>query len=564
MRKSLIALLLAMLMCLSLVAGCSGGDEEVDTNAGEQEQVSDTTETEGEEEKEEAAANEITTATNTTFATLDPALISTTAMGNVFTNASANFFRAQADGTLALDLGESYTFDADTLTYTFKIKEGLKWSDGEPLTAEHFVYAIKRAIGYGPDNAYAARNLVSFVVGGVEAADNQMDVADMTNVGAAVVDDTTFTVQLTEVHPFFHKFFSGNVTTPVRPDFAVEHESAWSVNGTYPSCGPMVMESINPEEQAVFVKNENYWDAENVTLDKLTVLVMPDQTAQLNAFKAGQLDIATSVPSETASNSQYQNNFYKAEKYTCNYFVLLNTGAKNTVPELMDVRVRKAMNLCLDKDTMLAVLSGGDFNVKLDGFIPYGFEGNNGDFRAEKSYFQYDLDAAKKLMEEAGYSESNRLSFEYLYSNTQFHADVAQMLQQMWSQIYIDVELKSVEGGVFYDYVDNGEFTSCRYANADSTDPLNYFKIFTSDAQIEGCQAILDETYDKLVAEAYTITDQKAYIEQLHKIEDYMVEEMAYVVPLFTQTPVVLVQENVEGFWTTVSGTTQYFNIEKN
>ncbi|MBQ3091583.1 MAG: peptide ABC transporter substrate-binding protein, partial [Clostridia bacterium] len=359
MRKSLIALLLAMLMCLSLVAGCSGGDEEVDTNAGQQEQVSDTTETEG-EEKEEAAANEITTATNTTFATLDPALISTTAMGNVFTNASANFFRAQADGTLALDLGESYTFDADTLTYTFKIKEGLKWSDGEPLTAEHFVYAIKRAIGYGPDNAYAARNLVSFVVGGVEAADNQMDVADMTNVGVAALDDTTFTVQLNEVHPFFHKFFSGNTTSPVRPDFAVEHESAWSVNGTYPSCGPMVMESINPEEQAVFVKNENYWDAENVTLDKLTVLVMPDQTAQLNAFKAGQLDIATSVPSETASNSQYQNNFYKAEKYTCNYFVLLNTGAKNTVPELMDVRVRKAMNLCLDKDTMLAVLSGGD------------------------------------------------------------------------------------------------------------------------------------------------------------------------------------------------------------
>ncbi len=563
MRKSLIALLLAMLMCLSLVAGCSGGDEDVDTNAGEQTQVSDKNETNNGEEKE-AAANEITTATNTTFATLDPALISTTAMGNVFTNASANFFRAQADGSLALDLGESYEISPDGLTYTFKIKEGLKWSDGEPLTAEHFVYAIKRAIGYGPDNAYAARNLVSFVVGAVEAADNQLDVADMTDVGVTAVDDTTFTVQLNSIHPFFYKFFSGNVTTPVRPDFAVEHESAWSVNGTYPSCGPMVMESINPEEQAVFVKNDNYWDAEHVTLDKLTVLVMPDQTAQLNAFKAGQLDIATSVPSETASNSQYQNNFYKAEKYTSNYFVLLNTGAKNTVPELKDVNVRKAMNMAIDKDTMLAVLSGGEFNIKLDGFIPYGFEGTTDDFRAEKSYFSYDLEAAKKLMEDAGYSASNPLKFEYLYSNNQFHADLAQMLQQMWSQIYIEVELKSVEGGVFYDYVDNGEFTTCRYANSDSTDPLNFFKIFTSDAQIEGCQAILDETYDKLVAEAYELTDHDAYIAKLHEIEDYMVGEMAYVVPLLTQVPVVLVSENVDGFWTTVSGTTCYFNIEKN
>jgi oligopeptide transport system substrate-binding protein len=324
----------------------------------------------------------------------------------------------------------------------------------------------------------------------------------------------------------------------------------------------MVMESISPEEQAVFVKNENYWDAENVTLDKLTVLVMPDQSAQLNAFKAGELDIAVSVPSDTATNSQYQNNFYKADKYTSNYFVLLNTGAKNTVPELKDVRVRKAMNMAINKDVMLTVLSGGDFNIKLDGFIPYGFEGTTDDFRAEKGYFPYDLEGAKKLMEEAGYGPDNTLKFEYLYSNSQFHADVAQMLQQMWSQIYIEIELKSVEGGVFYDFVDNGEFTTCRYANSDSSDPLNFFKIFTSDAQIDGCQAILDETYDKLVAEAYTLTDHDEYIAKLHEIEDYMVGEMAYVVPLLTQVPVVLVSENVDGFWTTVSGTTCYFNIE--
>ena len=559
MRKSLIALLLAMLMCFSLLAGCAGEEEEVTTESETNAEVSTETET---EKTEEAAVNEITTATNTTFATLDPALISTTAMGNVYTNASANFFRAQADGSLALDLGESYTYDEATMTYTFKLKEGLKWSDGEPLVAEHFVYAIKRAIGYGPDNAYAARNLVSFVVGGVEAADAQMDVADMANVGVKALDDTTFTVQLNGTHPFFYKFFSGNTTSPVRPDFAVEHESAWSVNGTYPSCGPMVMESISPEEQAVFVKNENYWDAENVTLDKLTVLVMPDQSAQLNAFKAGELDIAVSVPSDTATNSQYQNNFYKADKYTSNYFVLLNTGAKNTVPELKDVRVRKAMNMAINKDVMLTVLSGGDFNIKLDGFIPYGFEGTTDDFRAEKGYFPYDLEGAKKLMEEAGYGPDNTLKFEYLYSNSQFHADVAQMLQQMWSQIYIEIELKSVEGGVFYDFVDNGEFTTCRYANSDSSDPLNFFKIFTSDAQINGCQAILDETYDKLVAEAYTLTDHDEYIAKLHEIEDYMVGEMAYVVPLLTQVPVVLVSENVDGFWTTVSGTTCYFNIE--
>ena len=184
--------------------------------------------------------------------------------------------------------------------------------------------------------------------------------------------------------------------------------------------------------------------------------------------------------------------------YTSSYFICVNSGPKNTVPALKDANVRKALAKAINKPVMLSVLGGGDFNIQLDGFIPYGFPGVSEDFRAEKSYHEYNLEEAKALMTAAGFSETNKLKFEYLYSNNQFHADVAQMLQQMWAQIYVDLELKSVEGGVFYDFVDNGDFTTSRYANSDATDPLNFFKIFTSDAQIEGSQAVNDPVYDKL------------------------------------------------------------------
>lgn len=539
--KKFASLLLAFAMTVGMLTGC-GGDSGTSSTG-------------------EAPAQEVTVAISSTFATLDPALISTTHMAHVYGNMGSNFYRTDANGVLQYDLGENMEKSEDGLTYTFTIKEGLKWSDGEPLTAEHFVYGIKRAIGYGPDNAYTKKNLVNFIAGAEEAANAAMDVADMTNVGVTALDDTTFQVTLSTPCPYFERIFSGNVTSPMRPDFALEHDSSWSVNGTYPSSGPMVLESISPEEEAVLVKNENYWDAENVTLEKATFVVMTDSTAQVNAFRTGDIDIAMSVPSEVATNAEYESNIVMPEKYVSNYFVLINSGPKAQVEALKDENVRKALALAIDKDTMLNIL-GGKANVRLDGYIPYGFEGVDGnDFRDEKSYGEFNLEEAKSLMEAAGYNENNHLKFEYLYSNSQFHADVAQILQQMWSQIYVDVELKSIEMGVFYDYIDNGDFTTCRYANNDSTDPLSYFQLFTTDSQIDGCQAITDPVLDQMVEEAYQIIDHDEYIAKLHEIEDYFVEEKQYVIPLLTQNSVVLVQDGIEGLWLTVGGSPIVYNI---
>lgn len=539
--KKFASLLLAFAMTVGMLTGC-GGDSGTSSTG-------------------EAPAQEVTVAISSTFATLDPALISTTHMAHVYGNMGSNFYRTDANGVLQYDLGESMEKSEDGLTYTFTIKEGLKWSDGEPLTAEHFVYGIKRAIGYGPDNAYTKKNLVNFIAGAEEAANAAMDVADMTNLGVTALDDTTFQVTLSTPCPYFERIFSGNVTSPMRPDFALEHDSSWSVNGTYPSSGPMVLESISPEEEAVLVKNENYWDAENVTLEKATFVVMTDSTAQVNAFRTGDIDIAMSVPSEVATNAEYESNIVMPEKYISNYFVLINSGPKAQVEALKDENVRKALALAIDKDTMLNIL-GGKANVRLDGYIPYGFEGVDGnDFRDEKSYGEFNLEEAKSLMEAAGYNENNHLKFEYLYSNSQFHADVAQILQQMWSQIYVDVELKSIEMGVFYDYIDNGDFTTCRYANNDSTDPLSYFQLFTTDSQIDGCQAITDPVLDQMVEEAYQIIDHDEYIAKLHEIEDYFVEEKQYVIPLLTQNSVVLVQDGIEGLWLTVGGSPIVYNI---
>ena len=186
--KKFASLLLAFAMTVGMLTGC-GGDSGTSSTG-------------------EAPAQEVTVAISSTFATLDPALISTTHMAHVYGNMGSNFYRTDANGVLQYDLGENMEKSEDGLTYTFTIKEGLKWSDGEPLTAEHFVYGIKRAIGYGPDNAYTKKNLVNFIAGAEEAANAAMDVADMTNVGVTALDDTTFQVTLSTPCPYFERIFS--------------------------------------------------------------------------------------------------------------------------------------------------------------------------------------------------------------------------------------------------------------------------------------------------------------------------------------------------------------------
>lgn len=500
----------------------------------------------------EAPQKELTVAIQTSVTTLDPALNYSTHMSQIMMNTGGAPVRVLADGTMANYLCESIETSEDGLTYTYTIKDGILWSDGEPLVADHFVFAYKRVIGYGPDNSYTAQNLVNFVKGGKAANDAMLDVADMTDVGIYAVDDKTFVIELESTCPYFARLGVNGSFSPVRPDFAIEHESAWSLAPGYPAVGPFVLESLNANEGATFVKNELYYDAENIQLDKLHFVVMPDENAQLNAFKAGEIDVALAVPAELASSTEYTDYFYKMDSYTCNYFVCLNSGAMG--PEaLKDVNVRRALALAIDKDFIIEMLDGGPYITELNGYVPYGFEGNTDDFRKEKNdYLPYDLDAAVALLEAAGYGAGNPLKLEYLYSNAQFHGDVAQLLQQCWAMAGIEVTLKSVEGGVFYDFVDNGDFQMSRYAIADTSDPLSYFRTWLVESQIE--PAVNDPAYEAMVADAMATVDHTEYIDKLHAIEDYFVEEMVYMLPLFTQESVVLRQTYVDGMWLTPGG----------
>ena len=544
MKKKWIALLLAGALALTpVLSGCSSGDGESSSSA-----------------SGEAPAQELTVAVASQIFTLDPALNSTTHLNHPIFAANPTLFYKNEKGELVNDLCKEYTVSDDGLTYTFTLIDGVKWSDGQPLTANDFVYGIKRAIGYGPDNTFNASNLTNFVKGAAAANEAMLDVAQMDNVGVYAPDDKTLVIELSTPCPYFLSVTEAGVFMPLRPDFAKEHESTWSLQPGYPTVGAFQLESVNENEQATFVKNPSYYKADEVKLEKLQFLVMTDENAQLAAFKSGQIGIALGVPSDTATNSAFQDNFLKLEYYTCPYFVAINSGEKG--PEaLKDARVRKALALATNRDAMVTVLNGGDFITPLNGYVPYGFPGLNGDFRTERNdYLAYNPEESKRLLEEAGYNESNPLQLTYLYSSSQLHGDVAQMLQQQWAAVGVDLKLQAVEMGVFYDYVDYGDFELSRYGFSNSSDPLAYFKIWKSSEQ--AVAAVDDPKLDEMIDDAYNTVDHTEYLNKLHDIETYMLEDQCFLIPLFVQEPVKLVQTNVKGIWANPGGRLSFVGAE--
>lgn len=514
---------------------------------------------------DETGENALTVAVGSQFTTFDPALNTETANNYVLNHLYAGMFRKDADGNVQNELCESYEVSDDGLTYTFHILPDAKWSDGQPVTANDFVYSYLRALSYGADNAWAINDFVNFIEGAEEysqaalAEGESFDctTADHSSVGIEATDDQTLVLKLKTPCAYLTGLMCANAWIPVREDFAVQHDSLWAFEGGYPTTGPYTLTECNETEKAVVDKNENYFDADDVTMDEITFLCMADKDAQALAYQTGEIDVALGISTDTALNYEGTDELWLVPK-SSNYYLAINSG--ETGPEwAKNVDVRRALALAIDKESLVDVLGGDSFYPVLNGFVPDGIAGDTDTFRAEGDAdgytLTYDPDQAKELLAGAGYDESNPLHITYKYSNNGIHGDVATMLQQMWEAVGVEVDFECVESGVYYDQLDQGDFEICRYGYSAEDSPIQFLEMWTTGMQV--VPAVDDPKFDQMIEDARQISDRSEYMKALHEAEDYLVEENVYVIPLFNYNDPALVQTYVEG--ETMNGIYPYF-----
>lgn len=464
-------------------------------------------------------------------------------------------FNMTEDGEAEGYAVDTYEVSEDGLTYTFHLKDGMKWSDGSPLTAYDYEFGLKHSLSIGVADASYLSYAAAYVLNGDKYYIGGFSTAEMEDLGYTALDETTLQVTLSTPCDFFPQVMMLPVFAPAKEGVAVDGDYTWADDVTNPTCGPYKLVSIDRSTEIVLEKNDEYLFADKVTTENVVIKVISDSNAQLLAYQNGEIDFANGVGNEVISIYSGQEDLIMPGG-VINYQLRLNSG-ENGNEALKDVNVRKAIQMAVDRNAICTALDGGDLYVPLYGVVPVGVPGIDGDFRTEGGdLIVEDLEAAKTLMEEAGYNDSNRVTVTYKYNSSPVHDVVAQVLQQQLAQIYIDLELITTESRTFFDETADGLFETARSAfSADYMDATTYLDQYTSWKQSVITSG--DAKYDELYKASMNELDHDARIQLLHDAEEYFISEMAYQCPLFQYGTVYLAKPGTEGITYTPQGSVQ-------
>lgn len=423
---------------------------------------------------------------------LDPALTSSVDGGCLAVNTFAGLNTYNADGQLVPAVAESYDVSEDGTEYTFHLRES-KWSNGEELTANDFVYSWNRVIAdeTAADYSYlfdvVERNADGSLA--VEATDDYTLTVKLVAPCAYFIDLTAF--------PTFYPVYQASVEA-ANPDGT--NPGAWAQEAGFVTNGAYTLQTWNHNESMVYVKNDNYYDADKVTMDTLEFMLSDDDTAIYAAYNSGDLDFADTVPNDEIQSLLNNAEFHIVDNlgtYYAGFNVNSDMFAGKTVQQAADMR--HAISLLIDRQYIVDTV-GQTGQQLADTFVPIGMADGNGGVFHNKSYYDAAatgagmVEEAKALLEGAGYTFTDNgdgtyaispaLGFEYLTNTATSHVAIAESIQADLSILGIEVTIKQEDWNVFLADRKSGNYSGmCREGwLADYNDPINMLEIFTSDS----------------------------------------------------------------------------------
>ncbi|MDY0257752.1 peptide ABC transporter substrate-binding protein [Gudongella oleilytica] len=544
MNKRLLALVLVLTMAVSLLAGCA---QPAPAPAPAPEQPAE----QPAEPAKEAVFNWNIGADPKT---IDPVLNGASDGGDVINQTFEGLTREKS-GTVYPGIAESWEVSEDGLTVTFKLRES-KWSDGSPLTAHDFVYSWKRGMDPATASEYAWIWEYTNIVGAFDAVNG----ASLDAVGVKALDDLTLEVKLLTPTDYIVSLLSFYHFLPTKQS-AVEAgaDGAWAKDPAVAvSNGPFKLTSYKIGEGLTLVKNEHYWNAAEVKIDRIEGKFIDEQATAYQAYQAGELHFLPDVPpAEVATLIAESSDFY--------VFPLLGTYYYNfnmDLPMFQDVRVRKALNLAIDRELIVETLGAGQ--VPAAGFVPPGFLDHEGNDFFEKSgtYGIASDDSkiaeAQALLAEAGFPGGAGFpEFTIMYNTGAGHQQVAELVQEMLkTNLGITTKLENQEWAVFQDTRKEGDYEVSRGGwLTDFMDPMGLLAIFTTENAYNDPN-YNNEEYDTLLSTAAK-TRGAEHFEALYAAQEILMSELP-IIPVYHYSDVMLVSPKLQGWDRSVLGTVDF------
>ena len=438
---------------------------------------------------------------------------------------------------------ESWTKSDDGKVWTFKIRQGMKWSNGDPLTAKDYFNGIKRGLEPKTVAEYA---ILGYYIENAQNYNNGT-LKDFGQVGIKVKDDYTLEFTLSQPAPFFLKMLIMPIFFPVNEKALADNGEGYATEANKSIySGPFIMEKWVHDNKVVMKKNPNYWNAQNIKLDTLTGLIVTDFEAATNLFENKELDL-TKISVEKMANYEGKPELHKFPNGRVYYF-----GFNTSNPVLKNQKVRQALSLAVDrKELVNSILNGA--GITASGIVSNGTAGEKGDFREEAG----DLFAgfanvnAKQLFDE-GLKELNmtpaQVKLHLLVDENGTGKKEAEFYQSQWKdKLGIDVEVEVLTKKERIARAKAGEFEIVRYAwGPDYADPMTYLEMFHSKAKDLNFAKYADPKYDELVDLAKVNQDNKTRMDAMKQAEKLLSDNFTYSA-LYYEVAAYLVNPELKG-----------------
>jgi len=446
--------------------------------------------------------------------------------------------------TLESEPGVAQRWDvsADGLTITFHLNPAARWSNGDPMTAQDYVWSWQRALSpaMGNQNAYmlySIENAEAFATGKLD---------DFNAVGVKALDDHTLQVRLNTPTPYFIQLMDHQSTFAVhRPTIekfgvATDRFTPWTRVENIVGNGAFRLTDWQLNRRIVVQKSDTYWDRERVQLNGIVFYPTENISSEERMFRVGQLHYTQSVPLDKIPVYRaMQNSPYMNAPYLGTYFYLFNTNK----PPLDDVRVRQALAMAVDRERLNNTVLHGS-NIPAYSITPPGTLGYQ-----PPRVFDYDVQRARQLLAEAGYPDgAGWPGLELAYNTSESHLKIAVALQQMWKDaLNIDVTLANQEWKVYLDSVDQMNFQMARRGwIGDYVDPNSFLDLFLCGGGNNNT-GFCDPRYDELLKrQAPRATSREERYAIFREAETLLMEQMP-ILPIYTYTSNHLIHPGVQG-----------------
>lgn len=543
MKKRALALILTAAMVLGLTA-CGGSSNGTTESAGD----GQTAGTEAEAEAAATGEKILSVQVGPDPETIDPALNSAVDGGNMLLHSFECLLAMDENGQLIPGQAESYEVSEDGLTWTFHLREGLKWSDGSDLNANDFVYSWKRVCDPMVAAPYA-ETVLSMVEGYEKAIEGDLDALQV-----VASDDNTLVVTLNAPCSYFGSLAAFATLSPVQQATVEANGDAWATSAeTYISNGPFYVSEWVPGSYIMMTKNPYYWNADAIKLDGIKWNLIEDSNAAYSAYQTGEVLMIKSVPTEEIPSLKDSADFY-VDSNIGTYYLSVNLERD----AFKDAKVRKALSLAIDREYVANNLMQGTYSpagsfigagwIDMDG-KQFKDNANGGKPYIDVTNYEANLEEAKQLLADAGYPNGEGFpTITYTTNDAGYHKVVAEYLQQEWAKLGIDLQVDIVEWASFTPMRHNGDFDVARNGwVGDYSDPSNMLDLFYStNGNNDG--KFNNADYDAAMDISRTTLDADERSQALHTAEDILMEE-AGCIPVAYYNDFWLQSDKITGSW---------------